>query len=216
MNTNIIKVVVGEPKVTHLVHESVLSRCSFFEKCLTSGMREQEEKVVNLPEDDPNGFAVIVEWLYAGTIAKDLDNWTLAYAYIAADKYAMPKLQNTIMDFIRQRRKRNLRINPLWVLKIWKQTIAHSPLRDLAFDQLRWDVSRYRDYYIENSDKDRYSKEMQKLMKNADFGLALVHGPTGDDRWKQTNSSWNEGCFYHVHQDGEICEQEQPVIDFKI
>lgn len=61
-----VKVIVGiEPNTyTFHAHEGILSKSSFFERALNGGFKESITREVKLPEDDPDIFSSVLEYLY--------------------------------------------------------------------------------------------------------------------------------------------------------
>ena len=56
-----IHIVVGDPEAVRdfYIHEALLTtRSKFFERAMRKGWKEAEHKLVKLPEDDPETFAL--------------------------------------------------------------------------------------------------------------------------------------------------------------
>lgn len=71
LRTPAIKIVVGtgELQEEFFVHEGILcERSQFFEKALNGDRAESDERLVNLPEDDPATFSLYQELLYTHTL----------------------------------------------------------------------------------------------------------------------------------------------------
>ncbi|KAF2427729.1 hypothetical protein EJ08DRAFT_699467 [Tothia fuscella] len=81
---NVLEVHVGpEPATRFVVHEELVkSTSSFFQKALTNGWKEAQERCVKLPLQEPQHFHVYVHWLYSRMVATPEDN-TLADLYRA-------------------------------------------------------------------------------------------------------------------------------------
>jgi hypothetical protein len=64
--SEIVTIVVGaEPQAKINAHSDIICTAStFFTACLNDSMLETHTKVVNLPKDDPNAFALILNLLY--------------------------------------------------------------------------------------------------------------------------------------------------------
>jgi hypothetical protein len=66
-----LKIVAGATGSTRdfCIHEALLTaRSKFFEKAMGKGWKEAEEKLVKLPEDDPDIFALYEQVIYTGRI----------------------------------------------------------------------------------------------------------------------------------------------------
>ena len=149
-----------------MAHKDVLTKAKFFAACLESSFRESKEKEISLPEEEPEVFEKILEYLYCGRIEAevfagfedaDLGYWgeeteiTLLWGkvWVAADKYCMEECQNQIMDYFLQYCKWRW-ISPVLISELSKRGLRDCRLRRLAildvamksFDQkLGWKVS---------------------------------------------------------------------------
>ncbi|KPI40404.1 uncharacterized protein AB675_7655 [Cyphellophora attinorum] len=72
---DLITVIVGtgstERKFT--AHASVLKRIDFFKGCLSADMKEAKERLVRLPEDNPDMFEDLLHWAYFDGYQCDLE-----------------------------------------------------------------------------------------------------------------------------------------------
>ncbi|KAJ9603700.1 hypothetical protein H2200_011886 [Cladophialophora chaetospira] len=211
-DSSIIPIIVSPIKIKFLVHETILSRFKWFKACLKPGLKEHEEKKIDLPEEDPAAIAIIIEWMYAKIVRPDRnDIKELANGYIAADKYSMPELANAIMDQIRLSAYRTVdgqRIHiiapPAWLQQIWPNTSEGSPLREYALDYLHYSMSVAPDLYrSEESLSARLLKT--KMMEDGEIGLELLWYFADVGRAVQ-NPSKQVGCYYHVHEEGGRCK----------
>ncbi|KAL1851284.1 hypothetical protein Plec18167_005235 [Paecilomyces lecythidis] len=64
----IIAILVGPDETPFNVHQSFLEESEFFKACFKRGFREENEKLVRLPEGDPSDFIYLVDFLYTGSI----------------------------------------------------------------------------------------------------------------------------------------------------
>lgn len=65
----IIILQVGPTPVKFHAYEAIICRLPFFQAALHGGFREATDKVIALPEDDPDTVASLLEFLYLGTYA---------------------------------------------------------------------------------------------------------------------------------------------------
>lgn len=204
---------MGKEKVQHILHENILTQCPFFEKCLNSGMREQHERVINLPEDSPKAFSIIVEWLYTKDVSSELNHKDFRTSYVAADKYGIPELQNTLMDRLRAMTSKELSrpnkvLAPVWVTEIWDEAMDGScRLREMSVDLLHYFISKTPYHYQSQPDNPniKSAQALRKVMANPDLGYALMlrFANKGNSNLEDPRSKI--GCFYHVHEDGKKC-----------
>jgi BTB/POZ domain len=99
--SEVVRVIGGtEPQGKFNVHSDIIcAASSFFTTCLNDGMPESHTKVVNLPGEDPNAFALIINMLYdinpnptpSCYYGFVIDCKTIIIAYILADKLCMER-----------------------------------------------------------------------------------------------------------------------------
>ncbi|KAJ9603702.1 hypothetical protein H2200_011888 [Cladophialophora chaetospira] len=198
----LITVTVGKEQTKHMIHESILRQCPFFDKCLSSGMREEHEKSINLPDDDPTAIEVIIEWLYAKTIDRLQCGNHYIVAYVAADKYCMRELQNSIIDKLCSTPYGD--VTPSFVSSVWNGTAEGSKLRELTLDFLHYCIVTRPELYKPSDG--RYYKELQELMHDGDVAYVLMWRLADQRELDLEHPLLKKGCVYHVHEDGSACE----------
>lgn len=62
----------GHTKTWHLPKELLVNSSPFFAAALNGSFAEATSKVVNLPEDNTDAFALFIRWLYIGEISGNL------------------------------------------------------------------------------------------------------------------------------------------------
>ncbi|KAK4938667.1 hypothetical protein LTR10_020935 [Elasticomyces elasticus] len=218
--SNIVTVIVGKDQVAYGIHETVLkSRCPFFEKCLSAGMKEELEKTVRLPEERPCAFNVLVQWMYTDRITEEfllpehdyitefVVNGTLTHAYVLADKFCMPELQDTIIERIRsQADSRMMHVD--WLKHVWKYTEEGSKLRQSAVDKLHYDLAAKSQRFKDTEGK--YSADLEMLLDCFDpvvrALLCKFVDQVNKGRKKYLPDPENPtDCVYHVHKEGGRC-----------
>lgn len=146
--------------------ELITKSSPFFAAALNGNFREANSKVVNLPEDDIDAFALFVRWLYVGEIngqlfgSKDqhpilgvcsgkkdakasLDASTKLYlqACILGDKLGCPVFHDLAMiEVLRCHHAEG--ITPETMRVVFENSAAGSKLRQFAIDELRLDISQ--------------------------------------------------------------------------
>ncbi|KAK5456927.1 hypothetical protein LTS15_004707 [Exophiala xenobiotica] len=152
--SEIITVNVGPEKVAYDLDRGILvSKCPFFEKCLRSGMREEQEKTVNLAEELPEAFDTLVQWMYTGKIVVEPRRHILFIdAYLLADKFCTHDLQNSIMDALRQHCLKFV-ILPKALDYVWKRSTENCELRKFCFDQVWSNFSQLYHFNIDAYDE---------------------------------------------------------------
>ncbi|KAH7416702.1 hypothetical protein BKA64DRAFT_717579 [Cadophora sp. MPI-SDFR-AT-0126] len=73
LGAEIVDIHVGQgPQQKHFkVHKALLcSKIPYFDKMFNSDFREGKENVAKLPEDDPESFDILLEWVYTGSLPR--------------------------------------------------------------------------------------------------------------------------------------------------
>ena len=121
----VTNILVGPTEQEFLVHTEVLRKVEFFRACLDADMKETRENLIRMPEDPPDAFSELVQWVYTNkfsprllaSVAKietQLSRWadnqdcrwindfftTMIRLYILAKKLCSEKLQNDSLDII--------------------------------------------------------------------------------------------------------------------
>ncbi|KAF2704179.1 hypothetical protein K504DRAFT_159633 [Pleomassaria siparia CBS 279.74] len=105
-----IKLVVGEgdEQKNFTVHENIIcARSSFFRTCMNGDWKEFEDRVVKLPEDNPEAVELYIQSLYTGNISQTEEisssshfYVTLGDAYVLADKFMDVYARNVVVEAI--------------------------------------------------------------------------------------------------------------------
>ncbi|KAL0638219.1 hypothetical protein Q9L58_002836 [Maublancomyces gigas] len=69
--TPIVTIYVGDDRVQYRAYEDQLCKLPFFRAALHGEFKEAVDKTINMPEDDPEAVAVLLEWLAVGTYTFD-------------------------------------------------------------------------------------------------------------------------------------------------
>lgn len=144
---------VGEAKIAFYVHLGVLCNASpVFNAALNGAFSESFKRSMNLPEDDPEVFERLVQWLYWK--AFDLPPFVegashdaqiifmhLARLYVAADKYGIIDLKNSVMDRFHKAYADRAGAPRFKVLDyVYRNTTAKAKLRAFLVASYVWDV----------------------------------------------------------------------------
>ncbi|EXJ60152.1 hypothetical protein A1O7_04304 [Cladophialophora yegresii CBS 114405] len=207
--SDIISVIVGKQEVEFGIHKGILAAKSpFFEKCFGVGMKEANDNVVKLPEDDPEAFEAVVEWVYATRIPAAKPPPPLVRDYVLADKLGMTDLQNAIADTIRLKRPLPRPVHASWT---WRITPEGCPLRELILDQLHHRIMTTPNKFklgTTGTDAELAADLKVLIRKNHALTTALL--------WKTIDHNLQTGrgpldprkappCSYHIHKDGKKC-----------
>lgn len=62
----LVTLYVGEIRIKYRVYEDTLYQLPFFRAALQGQFIEALDKAINMPEDDPEAVAALIQWLYTG------------------------------------------------------------------------------------------------------------------------------------------------------
>ncbi|KIV80369.1 hypothetical protein PV11_07870 [Exophiala sideris] len=147
----IVTVIIGSKRKIYKLHRSLLMKSAFFAACLTSGMREQQDNEIVLPEDQCRGFDFVADWIYNEPVRDIMrqgthDFHSAIYAYVLADKYCMPALQNALINKLAAYMLRSF-LNPNSVILLAKLGVETGPLHDLMIAQFAYDLVNFPSTY---------------------------------------------------------------------
>ncbi|KAK7892749.1 hypothetical protein LTR67_006986 [Exophiala xenobiotica] len=155
--SEIVNVLVGKKRSVFKLHRHVLMEKSpFFQKCLTSGMVEQQTNEVNLPEDSSRAFEYVVRWVYSTSIIgaeagrERYDIITRMRAWMLADKYCMPDLQNALINELGLYWSTNW-MDPELLSWVADHADCESPLYRLTLDEMAYDLQLHSKLYPDNN-----------------------------------------------------------------
>lgn len=126
------------------IHESVIKPVSEFVKlALEKDWKEAKERLIPLPEDRPEVFELLQNWLYTKNIpsldtkdaVKDAAEYKmLIQAYILGDKFGITDFKDAIIDCIILKLRYTGRFDARLATFVYENTLDESPLRRLWQD----------------------------------------------------------------------------------
>jgi hypothetical protein len=165
---------------------------------------------LDLPDDDPAGFQLLVKWLYQGkiedvlNIADDTDKYEYAVAcqklHQLCERFEIPRLKNIAMDQYRKALNLTELVPDAEELNvIYRQSIDHSPFRKLMVDIAA------RQIMDPESEKDAESYR-QCFENNTEFAIDLVNAiKKGMGGLLFEDPTEKKDCEYHDHDAGPNC-----------
>lgn len=210
-----VTVLVGKPQVEFTAHKSVLcERSAFFAAALKPEWTNNQERVVQLPEDDPQAFSAYLEWAYRGSFTLDIDDvdngidaitMPLAQLYVLAEKLGpgMMSLKNAAIDkLIACLNKHECVLEEGTVCYVYQNTLETSKIRKWIEDDFAYDTkeslmttSELKDYPLEMTIKVLHRLKQQYESSQ----LRRSERPPQKDRYAR--------CYYHEHgEDSPPCE----------
>ena len=204
---------VGKTKRHWLLHRNILCyHSTWFQKQAEEGNKQNFGKV-ELFDEDPRAFELLVKWLYQGKIDDVSDmpmdkKWDYAYAcqqlYVLCEKLNLPSLKNRAIDQFRKGcYEAGLVPGPEEMKPIYERTPPSSPFRKLVSriaarqimdPESQSDASKYRECFQSSAD---FAIDVVNAIKEG-AGGKLFHDPTEED-----------GCYYHEHHPGQRCNNKQ-------
>ncbi len=172
-------------------------------------MQEGSTKSVKLPEDQPQAFERILQWVHGKEISKPRRDWDLSKArclyqtFCLADKLCIEVLTNEIMDLIVDRHR------DVWTCPILIPEILESPLKEFGKAQLAWDLrnpeiwgrkviaDQLRGFFVSGPPVIvEVMRASVELIRDFEEGKVVVE-PCQEPK-----------CKYHKHVDSEKCKEE--------
>lgn len=207
-------VYVGHSKRHWCLHRDLLCYHTPFFRSQSPTEEKEKPSKVELLEEDPRAFELLVKWLYQGKIddVSDLPmerKWDYADAcqklYVLCDKIKMPQLKNIAIDQFRKGcYEAGLVPGPEEIKLIYETTTPRSPMRTLVSQiaarqimdpESESDAGTYRICFEASAD---FAIDVIDAIRQG-TGTRLFQDPTEDT-----------GCFYHEHETSQLCESKQP------
>lgn len=206
-----IDIYVGESKRHWSIHRNIISHHSnILEQSIDAGPEFGARKI-ELLDEDPAAFELLVQWLYQGRIddvsSLSIDKkWDHADAcqklYTLCNRLRMTELKNLAIDQFRKGcNEAGLVPGPEEMKPIYEKTPPSSPFRKLvskiAARQImdpdgNKDAATYRDCFESHAD---FAIDVINAIKDGSGG-AMLDDPT------EGNS-----CRYHEHENGDVCHK---------
>src|ERR1044072_8417573 len=94
-----LEILCGDGKKLHSCRAILAARSEVFDRLLYNGMKESYEKQIPFPEINSCEMEIVLEYVYTGSVKeKSLTKDNIAEAYLAADYFQLPDLQDFIME----------------------------------------------------------------------------------------------------------------------
>ncbi|KAF2760653.1 hypothetical protein EJ05DRAFT_292320 [Pseudovirgaria hyperparasitica] len=212
----LVDIYVGHSKKHWSLHRNLLCHHSEYltHELLPTSENEDPESSIDLPDDDPSGFELLVKWLYQGKL-DDVSNISDPYQqydyavachalWLICDRFDMPQLKNLAIDQFRQGLyEAELVPDAEEINFIYRKSKKGSPFRRLmtkiAARQImdphaNKDATSYLSCF---RDDPEFAVELVNTIKN-DSGGMLFEDPTES----------GDACIYHDHHDSPDCHQK--------
>ncbi|KZF23490.1 hypothetical protein L228DRAFT_260309 [Xylona heveae TC161] len=216
----IVDIHVGsdENKRSWSLHRNLLCHHSdYFAEVFPEDAKKKSGHQLDLPEDDPGGFELLVKWLYQGRIDDVSDmpverKWDYATAcqklYVLCERFNISQLKNVAMDQYRKGiHQAGLVPDPEEIKPIYDKAAPGSPFRKL--------VIRIAARQIMDPDQDKDAQSYRSCFEgNPDFAVDLVNAIREGAGGKLFADPTEDGdCEYHEHENGASCESKETQVN---
>jgi hypothetical protein len=215
-----VNIYVGEAKRHWSLHKNLLAYHSEYLQAELQQSPDSSPKKdsgasdglrLDLPDDDPAGFELLVKWLYQGklddvsSIEDDQEKYEYAVAcqklHVLCDRFELPKLKNIAMDQYRKGLSQAGLVPDAEELNaIYKQSPETSPFRRL--------MVKIAARQIMDPDSDKDAESYRKCFEGSpDFAIDLVNAIKSGFGGGILFEDPTEGidCEYHDHDNGPNC-----------
>ncbi|KAL9119417.1 MAG: hypothetical protein Q9187_004029, partial [Circinaria calcarea] len=136
--SRIFTVTVGTNNQTFNVHESVLSKSPVLARMCSGGFQESVSCAIQLPEDQPEIFGYVLEFLYMRSDGLFMEGYDgselakeLADIYVMAEKYQIDSLKQTVIEMLSSIPE--LQQKPILFFRLARKIYQWLPDSDLNF-----------------------------------------------------------------------------------
>lgn len=207
----LIDIYVGMSRQHWCLHQDLLSyHTPFFQK-KNSDNEKQEHGAIDLLEEDPQAFELLIKWLYQGRLDNVSDmpldkKWDYADScqklHVLCDKIDIPQLKDLAIDQYRKGcNEAGLVPGPEEIKPIYDATSPNSPLRKL--------VSQIAARQIMDPESEGDAASYRLCFESsADFAIDVVAAIRQGSGPKLFDDPTEEGnrCCYHEHGAGQMCK----------
>lgn len=202
-------VYVGQSRQHWCLHRDLLCYHTPFFQGNTRDGKKQEGSKIELLEEDPQAFGLLVKWLYQGRLDDVSDmpmdkKWDYADAcqklYILCDKINLPQLKNMAIDQFRKGcNEAGLVPGPEEIKPIYDTTPPRSPIRKL--------VSQIAARQIMDPESECDAASYRMCFEgSADFAIDVVNAiREGSGPKLFDDPTEGSGCCYHEHGTSRLC-----------
>jgi hypothetical protein len=179
----------GDSTETIPVHKNFICHYSpYFNALFKGGFIEGKTQFVELEDTPPAAFNIFVKWLYTQDIAREEkgllngDNTTLVDAWILADRFMIPRLQNKLMGCI----KRESCSLDSW-FRLYEKTAPGSKLRSYIVDRTIDEIISCQDQdlvddwsaFCNNLPHEMAEELLPSFLTRVTHGIKLLDHPRG-------------------------------------
>ena len=195
-----------------LVYHSPFFASRFGEHAQNDSKGKGHALTLDLQDDTPAAFELLVKWLYQGSIddVSSLNNdkkWEYAFAcqqlYALCERIGLTALKNVAIDQFRLGcHQAGLVPGPEEMVPVYENTPEGSPFRKL--------VARIAARQIMDPDQKRDATTYKQCIeKNPHFAIDVINAiRQGIGGQLLPDPTEDSGCEYHAHDDGHVCSKK--------
>ncbi|KAI9711658.1 MAG: hypothetical protein M1812_007091 [Candelaria pacifica] len=215
LSSPMVDIYVGRHKRRWALHRNLLCHHSaYFEDLLPKEPENGKELRLDLPDNDPSAFELLVKWLYQGSIDDISDmprdrKWDYAVScqglYVLCDKINIPQLRNIAIDQYRKGcNETGLVPDPEEMEPIYRTSPPNSPFRKLVVNiaarqimdpEVEKDAAAYKCCFDADPD---FAVDLVNAIREGTGGKLFIDPTEGDP------------CAYHEHENGSTCGSPTP------
>lgn len=199
----IVSILVGQQRSQYSAHKEILiTRCPFFAKCLSVGMKEANSNEVEFPDDTCLAFNLFFLWIYfeqAPVPNSHEDVLGAMHAWILADKFCMCDWQNVLIDGIMVFWSKT-GMAPGHLSWLCDHSGHSSAIFELGMNQLIWNLAHTPKVY-----EDGWAVDLEDLLTKRECSPGKLLCSVLREIKCHTTEPAKQGCKYHVHLDEKRC-----------
>jgi hypothetical protein len=212
-----VTIIVGEGEAAKkfVLHKNFLvDKVAFFEKMFNSHFLESTTGTATLPEDSPEAFEVLVEWVYCSTLETlqgDPFQPDLAISIIGlAEKYMLPELGDRAITYLVNVGKKLVPTMDQ-MSTLYEQTPSGSKARIYAARTVAWAL-------VNSEASGVSSASIQSACQDDDLLLDAITQLRGKNGKNHGRAHTYPICDYHNHATAPTCPygggQEQTAVAY--
>ena len=192
------------------VHKAFLChKIPYFDKMFNGGFNEASTNKATFPDDEPQAFEVLMEWVYTGELLPIFEepkklSWNPSKVYKPADKICLPYLQDQIIDAWQASMvKTNIVIGFENIREIYDITPDGSKLRKFGLDMM---VYAYKELSTATRQESWSGERAWIAVQNCpELGKEFLTELRKVLFTSVSDPRTGSACTYHCHGKGDKC-----------
>ncbi len=205
-----VDIFVGTERKKFRLHRDLLcDRSDYFKACFLGKFKEAQQKELSLPEDNVEGFGLLVRWLYGAPLKKMSSNDDLPVycaLIILANKLLLEHLHNEAMDsMLRFHRTNPVSIDVESLHNIYQNTSDQERVRKYFVSLAAWTTASKKNFFL-GADYKRLIREVGDFAVDYTVRLSIYYaGLTRSGDIGKVDPRKVSNCTNHKHNSTPIC-----------